>query len=605
MLQLPFSTKEINSAIGHVRKIRRWVGHYLSRSSKNKAAHSKGGETTKSLISGDLHSGSIQDVWAIISAGVASKLSKSVVSLALSDGNMLIYACSGTAINCQEGSGTIFLTSASLIEVRHEGNEVYAKKKLVAVGRDKYGGLIAKSVMVGSLNNSNRSEVCHDICVMTEDWEGGPLFDFDGKFVGMNMFLAMDTTFILPWMSILINFKHYLPTLQNRILKRLQNLKRVRDGERPGELSDCHPEVHRGGLNKEKVGYLNSMGYPKPPVNVLDDICSEVIKKVPCDIHQTVVALASFKEWKGRTIILTSASLVTEFGDRNKIDENLRIEVKLPNKQRRQGTLQHYSLHYNVALVTVNDMDFHARPANIQLGADCPPQVAALGRCFESGKIMAVCGRLVDWTGTLDCNFLMRSSCKTTKAGIGGPLIGLDGKVIGMNFYDKKIGTPYVPWDIILEILACFEKESSAAEVGNGSDPSGAPGWKIPGDGSVKLNRWPVPLPYWRPHDDVEEQEPPEGCEYQCTYIDGERWWYRTGSAKTFNLERIEFRCVDAARVLLLMKNLSINLTNPNFEAHGNEQMRELHHNQHPLGVTSKPCYQHPVAILSESEIPH
>ena len=50
---------------------------------------------------------------------------------------------------------------------------------------------------------------------------------------------------------------------------------------------------------------------------------------------------------------------------------------------------------------------------------------------------------------------------------------------------------------------------SSAAEVGNGSDPSDAPGWKIPGDGSVKLNRWPVPLPYWRPHDDVEEQEPP------------------------------------------------------------------------------------------------
>lgn len=68
---------------------------------------------------------------------------------------------------------------------------------------------------------------------------------------------------------------------------------------------------------------------------------------------------------------------------------------------------------------------------------------------------------------------------------------------------------------------------SSAAEVGNGSDPSDAPGWKIPGDGSVKLNRWPVPLPYWRPHDDVEEQEPPEGCEYQCTYRNGERWCYR------------------------------------------------------------------------------
>uniref|UniRef100_A0A0D9VAC4 Uncharacterized protein n=1 Tax=Leersia perrieri TaxID=77586 RepID=A0A0D9VAC4_9ORYZ len=575
MLQLPFSPKEswsspVNSAIGHVQKIRRRAGHFLSRSSKNKAAHSKGGQTTKSLISGDLHSGSIEDVWATLGAEVASKMSKSVVSLALSDGgNIPIYACSGTAISCQEGSGTIFLTSASLvrafygtekvydnlkIEVRHEGNEVYkgylakydldknfavvytmesldvhvvlpehlkdsyAKKKLVAVSRNKYVGLITKSVMVGSLHNSNRSEVFHDISVMDEDFEGGPLFDFDGKFVGMNMFLAMDTTFILSWMSILIIFKHYLPTLQNRILKRLQNLKKVRDGERSGELSDCHP---KDGLILA-YSFEESFGFVYG-----EDICSEVIKKFPCDIHQSVVALASFKEWKRCTIVLTSASLVAESGDRNKIDENLRIEVLLPNKQRRQGTLQHYSLHYNVALVSVNDMDFHARPANMKLDSKCPRKVAALGRCFESGKIMAVCGDLVDWTGTLDCNLLVRSSCKTTKAGIGGPLIGLDGNVIGMNFYDIKIGTPYMPWDVILKILACFEEESSAAEVGNGSDPSGAPGWKIPRDRSVKLNRWPVPLPYWRPLDDVEEQEPPEGCEYQFTYRNGERWCRR------------------------------------------------------------------------------
>lgn len=46
----------VNSAIGHVRKIRRRAGHFLSRSSKNKAAHSKGGQTTKSLISGPLAS---------------------------------------------------------------------------------------------------------------------------------------------------------------------------------------------------------------------------------------------------------------------------------------------------------------------------------------------------------------------------------------------------------------------------------------------------------------------------------------------------------------------------------------------------------------------
>uniref|UniRef100_I1PHA1 Uncharacterized protein n=1 Tax=Oryza glaberrima TaxID=4538 RepID=I1PHA1_ORYGL len=521
---------------------------------------------------GDLTSGSNQDVWAILSVEVASNLSKSVVSLTLSDGNTLIYACSGIVIECQEGSGTIFLTSASLvtafydteevydnlkIEVRHEGNEVlkgylakydldknfavvytmesldvhivlaensrdrYINKKLVAVGRDKHGVLMAKSVMVAGCRDSNRSEDSKEIRLISEDWEGGPLFDFDGKFVGMNRFSVMDRTSVLSWVSILIILKHYLPSLQNRILKRLQNVKRVRDGERPtGELPDYHPEapVHRGGLNTEQFGYLNSMGYPKPPINVLDetfgDLCGE-------DLWSEI-------NKKGCTTILTSASLVRESDDGNKIDENLRIEVLLPNKQLREGTLQHYSLHYNVALVSVKDKDFHARPANIQLDHNHGPGVAAVGRCFESGKLMAARTDVVDWSGTLDCEmFLIRSSCKITKAGIGGPLVDLEGKVIGMNFYDKKIGTPCLPWNVILMVLACFEKESSGGEVGSGSDPCGAPGWKIPRDESVRLNRWPVPLPYWRPHDDVDEQEPPEGCEHIYTYINGERYCYR------------------------------------------------------------------------------
>jgi hypothetical protein len=85
------------------------------------------------LISGDLNSGSNQDVWAILSVEVASNLSKSVVSLTLSDGNTLIYACSGIAIECQEGSGTIFLTSASLVTAFYDTEEVYDNLKVVLV----------------------------------------------------------------------------------------------------------------------------------------------------------------------------------------------------------------------------------------------------------------------------------------------------------------------------------------------------------------------------------------------------------------------------------------------------------------------------------------
>nr|XP_015629705.1 uncharacterized protein LOC112936088 isoform X2 [Oryza sativa Japonica Group] len=75
--------------------------------------------------------------------------------------------------------------------------------------------------------------------------------------------------------------------------------------------------------------------------------------------------------------------------------------------------------------------------------------VAAIGYFFDSGKLMFESGHLVPWTGTLDCRFLLRSCCRITKGGIGGPLVDLDGNVLGMNFYDKKIGTPYLRWHVI------------------------------------------------------------------------------------------------------------------------------------------------------------
>ena len=138
---------------------------------------------------------------------------------------------------------------------------------------------------------------------------------------------------------------------------------------------------------------------------------------------------------------MTSACLIRNSGDENKIVEGLRvcahysvivcsfkmllkfhcsllyhfqIEVLLPDKKCREGTLKHYNLHYNVALVSVKG--HHAfRPANTLLSWSWCSEVAAVGRCFKSGTLMATNGRLVSWTGTLDCDFLVHSSCKITK----------------------------------------------------------------------------------------------------------------------------------------------------------------------------------------------
>uniref|UniRef100_A0A0E0K7Q0 Peptidase S1 domain-containing protein n=1 Tax=Oryza punctata TaxID=4537 RepID=A0A0E0K7Q0_ORYPU len=196
-------------------------------------------------------------------------------------------------------------------------------------------------------------------------------------------------------------------------------------------------------------------------------VWSKLSKKSCSNIDRSVVALASFDA------ILTSASLIRSSGDENKIVDNLRIEVLLPNKQCIEGILKHFNLHYNVALVSV---DYRAlRPANVQL----------------------------DWRG------------KSTEAGIGGPLVSVDGDVIGVNFYDTRIGTPFLPWETIVVILASFEEK----RVG---DPSSAPFWKMSEDDKVELNRWPVPMPCWR-HPECVEDESEDDEELKYNYINGEK----------------------------------------------------------------------------------
>ncbi|XP_037478982.1 uncharacterized protein LOC119356168 [Triticum dicoccoides] len=407
---------------------------------------------------------------------------------------------------------------------------------LVVIGRRVSGEIITKNVELDG--DSRVSEDDEDLdCKISEAWEGGPLLSVDGMVVGMNLFLTTRRAVFLPWGTILKHLEYYWTSQQKKTgLARPKTSKASRFGARPiGEKSNSHPEVHGDILNQEQLD-LDSMGYPKLPssmlgagmilVNTFEETFGDIhgegvwrnFGERASNINRNVVALASFNgkrrvfactgffiEWNGSTMILTSASLVRNSGDENKIVENLRIEVLL-NSQFREGTLQHYSLHYNVALVSVKD--YRAlRPSNTLLHWKKDFEVAAVGRCFESGALMATTGELVSWTGTLDCDFLATSTCKITKAGIGGPLVTLDGDVIGMNFYDKRIGTPFLLLVDIYKILASFETKSELGEVGNDRHPPGAPFWKMDEDGKTKLNRWPVLMPCWRNPDYVDEDK--------------------------------------------------------------------------------------------------
>ncbi|CAO1947352.1 unnamed protein product [Urochloa humidicola] len=593
-------------------------GDGLTRSSpKSRRGWNGGVEITDSLTSGDLLEASDLDVWTALRDEVKTKLSKSVVSLALCNGKTVLFSCSGIAIECK-GHVTKFVTSGRLvraindpkltkkkgddnsrIQVRHEGNEVHQgflaeynldqnfavvnvmavldvhvvllehaeeilpRSKVVTVRRDICGKLMATSVILTQdlSESEHNKDGMLSACKISKAWEGAPLFSFDGKFVGLNLFLDMKRAFFLPCGTILERMEQFWTSLlEERGIPQLKSLKGVRVGETStGEISKCYPEVHKYFLNKVQTGDLDSMGYPKQPIKMLDDdmvlantfedtfgdVCgqgvwSELSKTASSNLNRSVVALASFKgetrffactgffiEWNSRAIILTSASLVRKSDGRSKIEEKLRIEVLLPDKHgHREGKLEHYSLRYNVALVSVKN--FHvAHPVNVQLQSSKCSKVAAVGRRFDSGELMAVGGQLVCWSGTLDCKYLVHLSCKITKAGIGGPLVDLDGQVIGMNFYDKRVGTPFLLWSAIRKILACFKRESDRGEVGHGST------WRLSGDRqSVRSNRWHLPMPCWRHRHDTDKTqddldfEQLYGCNQRYGYINGRKFAY-------------------------------------------------------------------------------
>ncbi|CAO2040332.1 unnamed protein product [Urochloa humidicola] len=411
------------------------------------------------------------------------------------------------------------------VEIFHRALESVPCGEACVVWRDVCGDLMSKSVELGGdLRISDDKDLD---CETLEACEGGSVFSFDGEFVGMNLLLVTGRAIFLPWSALFKHLECYWTSWQRETgLAMPENLKFYWFGALVGCKSNSCPEAHTDLLNQEQLD-LDSMGYPKLPstmigadmtlVNTFEetfgDMCGEGVwtkltGNATSSIGRNVVALASFNgetrffactgffiEWNdGSTVILTSASLIRN-GDR--IVENLRIKVCLRENEYKEGKLEHYDLHYNVALVSVkNRRDL--RPANTLLSWVNCVEVAAVGRCFKSGKLMAKSGRLVSWTGTLDCDFLSRSTCKITKAGIGGPLVTLAGDVLGMNFYDSRIGTPFLFWQNIHMILESFKLKSKAGEIRTDNNPSGAPLWKMDGDDTTRLNRWPVPMPCWR-----------------------------------------------------------------------------------------------------------
>lgn len=545
------------------------------------------------ILEGDLLD-SKQGVWGKLSEQVTLNLSKSVVSLVLSDGHNVLFASSGIAIECNANVSR-FLTSANLvralnneekghanvkIEVRHKGRAITGfleehnldydiavvkimsfldaqnvplhsappilpNSKVVAVGHDSSGKIMATDgkLTCGPSVCKYGESLMSSTCILSKVWEGGPLFDFSGSFVGMNLFSSTEGSFFMP-SNIIIEWLGQLRISQERnaFLSRVKYLKMVRVG---GHTNDI-PEAYRDALTDQEYEVHKMLGYPRPSkrdmilVNSFETAFGDVYdkddrqgvwklleKRVSKGISRNVVSLASFNgntrffactgffiDWDDKcqdnnvSTILTSASLVRNsdpFDGENKVIDGLKIEVKHPKGPLLEGSLIHYNLDYNVALVSVKRLkSYSACPLAI-----CKrnliyesSKVVSVGCCFQTGKLMASGGKLVAWSGSLDCKLLIYSTCEITKAGIGGPLVDFDGNFIGMNFYDPKLGTPAVSCDDIVDVLERF-KEKWTGGVDSLSNPNGVGG--VQGDCSVSLNWWPVPRPYWRQPDEPEK----------------------------------------------------------------------------------------------------
>ncbi|RCV31009.1 hypothetical protein SETIT_6G142000v2 [Setaria italica] len=185
-------------------------------------------------------------------------------------------------------------------------------------------------------------------------------------------------------------------------------------------------------------------------------VWGEFKKGVRFNIFENVVALASFNgdftffECTGFFIdhvdkcptILTSASLVRNPDSTDEIIEGLRIKALLSNKECIEGKLEHYSLHYNIILVSAKNYNVDS-PASLKHDKiDYYTKVVDLGCRFESGVLMAASGKHTWWLGSLGCEGLRYTTCEITKAGIGGPLVDVNSNFVGMNYYNPKMGTP-------------------------------------------------------------------------------------------------------------------------------------------------------------------
>ncbi|RLM99831.1 uncharacterized protein C2845_PM06G14090 [Panicum miliaceum] len=139
-----------------------------------------------------------------------------------------------------------------------------------------------------------------------------------------------------------------------------------------------------------------------------------------------------------------SGTIVEASGERQKIVTVTNLVKKCPDTyELAEG------LTYPVHLL---EQGFSSNTEAISFDEICSRDVVTLGRDKEIHALVVNSGKIIPKSSNFDCEELFVSTCRISKAEVGGPLMSFDGKFIGLNYYNHK-ETPFIPSFIVLKCL--------------------------------------------------------------------------------------------------------------------------------------------------------
>ncbi|EMS54575.1 hypothetical protein TRIUR3_24996 [Triticum urartu] len=96
-------------------------------------------------------------------------------------------------------------------------------RKVVAVTRADSDTLMATSgiLAVDSSGSEDGKQLMFSTCEISEAWEGGPLFDYDGNFVGLNLSLVGERIYFMPRSIIIERLEELLPKKEAKTFRLL------------------------------------------------------------------------------------------------------------------------------------------------------------------------------------------------------------------------------------------------------------------------------------------------------------------------------------------------------------------------------------------------